>query len=674
LLVASAVVLGSPCGTTAQEAHPLTFEDSLRVKDIPGFEVSPDGRKIALVTVERSLEANKSFARVWVLDLADGKMVHVTAGGTSESSPAWSPDGSRLAFVSNKGDSPQLWVARAGSGEAPVQVTALSTGASDPLWAPAGDSIFFLSEAFPDCTSDKCNKSKLDDLDTNPVKAKLFDRLMYRHWDQWRNGAVAHLHVVPASGGSATDLMPGDEWGVTGAWDVTPDGNWLLFTTKDPLNETLSTNNEIARVAARCMDPPQVRQILTANPAFDGTPKVSPGGHRVAWQAQRRPGFESDRLYLEIADYDDESGWSPFTVGAKIDRWVVEHGWFPDSDSLYFVVFHEGRMRVYSTPADEDASPTLLIDGPDLHNVRVSPDGKYLFSVSQTLSSPPEVWRYDADGKNAVQVSHVNDSALAGVALARVEDFWWDGADGDRVHGFLLFPPGTSRDSKNPFLLLIHGGPQGMWTRQMHPRWNAQLLAAPGYVTLLANPRGSVGYGQEFTDQISGDWGGRVFEDLMKGVDAAIEAGFADPERMCAAGGSFGGYMANWILGHSDRFKCLISHAGVYDLRSKYGSTDELWFPEWEFGGTPWSSSLYETLSPSSFVEQFKTPTLVIHGAHDYRVPENQAMQLFTALQRRGVPSEFLYFPDETHFVVKPRNSKLWYDTFHGWLKRWIGP
>ena len=289
------------------------------------------------------------------------------------------------------------------------------------------------------------------------------------------------------------------------------------------------------------------------------------------------------------------------------------------------------------------------------------------------MSQPAEVWTFPVEGGKGTKQTGLNDWLAKEVQLAQAEDFWWDGAEGTKVHGFLLFGPGTSKTKKNPFVLVIHGGPQGMWEDSFHPRWNAQLFAAPGYVVLLPNPRGSSGYGQKFVDQVSRDWGGRAYEDLMKGVDALIAKGWVDEKRMAAGGGSFGGYMTDWILGNTNRFACLFSHAGVYDLRSMYGTTEELWFPEWEYGGMPWNSEDYEKWSPSNKVANFKTPTLVIHGANDFRVPESQAMQLFTALQRMGVPSKFLYFPDETHFVVRPKNTKLWYDTVHAWLNQWIG-
>ena len=658
----------------ADERRPMTVEDMVDLRMPSAPAISPDGGVLAYVLSKRDLETNKNSSQIRLLDLKSGSEIpFFGAGGEHEDAPAWSPDSSLLAFTSDKSGKGQVWVAAAaGQGEA-RQVTDLATGAGMPRWLPDGAGLIFTSRVYASCAGDAaCNTKQLNMDKDNPVKARVFTKLMYRHWDHWRDGRIAHLHLTSLDGKSVRDLMSGDAWGITGDWALSSDGAVAVYTTKDPADEALHTNNDIHRLDVENKASPLV-SLTADNPAWDAHPALSPDGKQVLYLAHRKPGFESDRTWLTIRSALDPTE-APRTLAKDADFWIRELGWFPDGKKVWFTAMDEGRIILLTLePGSEDALPQRVAGDAAISRVTLTPDGKHFIFVRQTLSQPPELWWMTANGDDLERLTFHNKPIEDRVDFADVEDVWWEGAGGKRIHGFLLFPPGTSKDRKNPFLLLIHGGPQGMWTDAFHPRWNAQLFAAPGYVTLLPNPRGSSGYGQEFTNQISRDWGGRCYEDLMKGVDHLIAKGWIDPDRMAAGGGSFGGYMANWILGKNERFKCLFSHAGVYDLVSMYGSTEELWFPDWEYGGPPWDAPEdYQRFSPSRLVKNFKTPMLVIHGADDFRVPLNQAMQLFTALQRMRVPSRFLYFPDETHFVVKPKNTELWYDEIHGWLGTWL--
>lgn len=673
LLPVAAVLLLSLCVFAAPvvaEKRAMTFEDMLRLQSVSGIAVATDGKRVAFVVSGRVLGDNSSWSEVRVLSVKDGKWFKVSADGSHEGSPAWVPDGETLFFTSDKSGKGQVWKSEAKAGGKAVQVTDLATGASAPRVSVDGKRLFFTSRVFPGCADADCNRMNLEEAEAKPVEASVFTKLMYRHWDHWRDGRVSHLHAMPVEGGVAADVMVKDEWGITGGWDLTPDGKYVYYTTKNSVDETLSTNNEIYRIRVDGKEP-GIPTPFTKNTGYDGDPVVSPDGQWVAWHSQARDRYESDLFRLTIMQTDGKG--EAVHLAPEVDNWVMDYGWFPKSKRLWFAVLEQGRIAVYAIDRKGSKKAKKFLSGGYYSDIGLTVDGDDFFFVKESLTTGAEVWTCNDEGKKGKALTTVNDWLAEEVELAAVEEVWWEGANGDKVHGFVLFPPGTSKDKRNPFLLVIHGGPQGMWSDKLHPRWNAQLFAAPGYVTLLPNPRGSVGYGQKFTEEISRDWGGKCYEDLMKGVDFMLEKGWVDPERMCAGGGSFGGYMANWILGKTDRFKCLFSHAGVYDLRSKYGSTDELWFPEWEFGGTPWDSEDYEKWSPSNLVENFKTPMLVIHGAHDYRVSLNQAMQLFTALQRQKVPSKFLYYPDETHFVVKPLNSQLWYKTLHEWLNEWIG-
>ncbi len=672
VLVALSVTLMAGVAV-GQEKHPMTVEDMIRLKVPSGIVVSPDGKMLAYVVASRDLESNESLSSVWLRQIESGEEVQITAGGTGESSPTWAPDSLSLLFVSDKSEKGQIWRWDVAKKEA-SQVTDVATGASAPRYTNDGKYILFTARVFPDCDSFECNKERLEGVAADPVKASLFTKLMYRHWDHWRDGRVAHIFVMQAAGGEMVDQMQGNRWGVTGGWSVSPDGQWILYTTKNPKNEALNTNNDIYELPVSLPGAPDESsdrrpRRLTMNEGYDANPQYSPDGKTVLYHSQERNGYESDLYRLTTLP---AYGGAPQFLASEIDQWILDFGWLPDGKLVWFADREHGRNKLHVVASSGEEKARLILGDAFLSDIAVAPDGSRFYFVRQKLDSPPEIWTVGADGKEPKALTSMNGWLLKEVALAKVEEVWWTGAAGTKIHGFVLFPPGTSKDKANPFLMLIHGGPQGMWADNFHPRWNAQLFAAPGYVTFLPNPRGSHGYGQPFVEQISRDWGGKVYVDLMNGVDFLIEKGWVDPKRMCAGGGSFGGYMANWILGKNNRFACLFSHAGVYDLVSMYGSTEELWFPEWEYGGTPWESEDYTLWSPSQFVKNFKTPMLVIHGANDFRVPLNQAMQLFTALQRMGVPSKFLYFPDETHFVVKPKNTKLWYDTVHSWVGQWL--
>jgi dipeptidyl aminopeptidase/acylaminoacyl peptidase len=658
-----------PYSSMAAES-PMTVEDMLKLAELNSLTISPDGQKLAFTASTRSLETNKSTSHVMLLNLADKSLTRAASLGDRESSPAFSPDGTRLALVSANEGKAQVWVVSLDEEKKSAQVTTMSTGASSPRWTPDSGSIVFTSRVFSDCTDDFCNKDRLKREKESQIKAKVFTKLMYRHWDHWRDGRVTHLFVTDISDMPVvTDLMAGDSWGVNGSWDLAPNGTCVAYTTKDIEDEALHTNNDIYLVPVKkggCE-----AELLTPNPALDESPVWAPNNALIAYTSHTRPGHESDRFTLTIKKPTQDA--EPFKLAPEVDRWVGEKGWFPSGKRVWFIVGDKGRGALYTALAEPNATGARILSGGWMSNVTLTPSGDAFYFVKQSLTEPMEIWTCKADGLGLEPLTEIN-KFLENKQLATVEDYWWEGANGDKVHGFLLFPPGTSKDKHNPFLLLIHGGPQGMWSDRFHPRWNAQVFAAPGYVTLLANPRGSSGYGQKFVDEISRDWGGACYEDLMKGVDALIKEGWIDSTRMAAGGGSFGGYMANWILGHTDRFKCLFTHAGVYDLVSMYGSTEELWFPNVEYGGAPWDAPEdYKKFSPSDYVKDFKTPTMVIHGAYDFRVPLNQAMQLFTALQLMKVPSKFLYFPEESHFVMKAQNTKLWYDEIHSWLREHMG-
>ncbi len=653
--------------------EPISFDDFIRIKRLSDPQISPEGDLIAFVITEMDKETNSSNSDIWVVATSGGAPWRLTSSPKADFHPRFSPDGKKIAFISTRSGTPQIWTIGLRGGEA-TPLSAISTGASGVVWSPTGKHLAFVSSVFPGCPDDECNEKRNAEMEKSPVKAKMFDQLLFRHWNSWRDGKRSHLLVIPAEGGKAVDVTPGDfdtppiSLGSRRDYAFSPDGKEICFVRNiDPeLRLALGTNNDLFITP---VGGGEIEQI-TQNRANDNSPHYSPDGRFIAYRAMARPGFEADRYSLILYDRRDKTS---VDLTADLDRSVDDIIWSPDSSSLFFTFEEKGRIslaRIYL----RNKKIEKILEGHFISSPCLSPDGKKIHFLKQAIHHPAELFSFDLKTTTMEPLTAVNENLLGKLEMNPAEEFWFEGAAGVKVHGFLLKPPFFDASRKYPLVMLIHGGPQGAWSDNFHYRWNAQMFAAPGYAVAMINFHGSTGYGQTFTDSISGDWGGKPFEDIMKGLDYLLSHyGFIDGKRLAAAGASYGGYMINWLEGHTDRFNCLISHAGVFDLRSMYGATEELWFPEWEFRGTPWSNpEMFERWSPSSSVQNFKTPCLVIHGQLDYRVPVTQGFQLFTALQRMDVPSRMLYFPDEDHFVQKPRNAELWWKTVHEWFRKYL--
>jgi dipeptidyl aminopeptidase/acylaminoacyl peptidase len=578
-----------------------------------------------------------------------------------------SPDGTRIAFLSARDGSSQVWALDLAGGE-PRKLTSLATGADGFEWIDA-KRLLVVAEVFPDCgADDACNAKKLGEAG-KPSSAHAYDDLLFRHWDTWDDGRRNHLLVVPIDGGATVDLTPGGDDAPPFSlgdedWSVSPDGQEACFSRKDRKDEAWSTNADVFVVPTTGGAPKRVSEAA----GYDGGCRYSPDGSLLAWRSQLRGGYEADRWRLVVLDRKTSSRR---TLTESLDRGVDSFVFSPDSRTVYFTAEEAGRSHVFSVPAAGGAVATVL-GGGSFGDLSVLPDGKTLVGTQVALTHPAEIVRFGADGKGLARVTRVNDALLASFSLRPGESVNFTGAAGKSVQAWVVKPPDFDPAKKYPLLVLVHGGPQGAWTDGWTYRWNAQVLASAGYVVFMPNPRGSTGWGQEFTDDINHDWGGRAFEDVMKGTDYAESLPYVEKGRTAAAGASYGGYMIDWIAGHTDRFKALVTHDGVFDLVSMYGSTEELWFPEWEFGGPYWAKpDDYARFNPRDFVKNFKTPTLVIHGEKDYRVPVEQGLAMFTALRRQGVPARLVVFPDENHWVLKPANSVRWYDEVTSWLDRW---
>ena len=670
------LVLAVAASVNAQASakHPLAFDDLIKLHRISSPEVSPDGKWVAYGISTPDMEANRGVSNIWLVSTSGGDAIQLTQSG-KDSAPSWSPDGKTLAFVSGRDGTSQVYVISMEGGEA-KKLTTLSTGADLFKWSPDGKSIAFTSADYVDCKDDTCNKQRDEEKEKSKVKAHVAEHLLYRHWDHWSEGKRSHLFIQPAEGTTAArDLtagadydVPPDERGGTADINFSPDSKEICYTAVTDKMEAISTNGDLFVVPVAGGE----SKRITTNQGFDGSPVYSPDGKFIAYHAQMTAGYEADRWQLML--YDRQAGQSE-SISANFDRSVADLAWSPDSKTIYFLAENETLQPIYAIEPRAGATPKKLLDG---YNAAYSfsHDGKLLVAERTSLTMPADLFVAAADGSGLKQLTHQNDAILASVEMNAPETFWFEGAEGTRVQAMILRPPQSVATKKYPMLVLLHGGPQTMWTNAWGYRWNAQVFSGAGYVTLMINRRGSTGYGQKFTDQITADWGGRAYVDVMKGIDAAIaKYPFIDKTTMAAAGGSYGGYMADWLATHTDRFKAIVSHAGVYDKVSMY-ATEELWFEEHDSQGTPWAApENYKKWSPSTYAAdlgKYKTPTLVVAGERDYRVPYTQSLEFFSALQRQGVPSKLVVFPDEGHWVLKPQNSQFWYKTFLDWLAEYV--
>ena len=728
-----------------QSKHPFTFEDMMKLKRVGAPQPSPDGKWVLFSVVDVDLEANTRTPHVWIVPIAGGQEREIIKDQQADS-PRWAPDGKRFVFTSTKSGGSQLWIAdfdpTAGTVTGAHQLTSIATEADGPLWSPDGKNIAFTSDIYPECDGAPggnamgqeagCNAKKLNEANTSKVKALVFDRLLYRHWNAYKEGKRTHLFVVcvaptcgcgggkdginTASCSIARDLTPGDfdspvfSLGGQTLYAFSPDGQELCYTSNHDKIEATSTNNDLWIVP---VSGGPAKNITADNPASDSTPLYSPDGKYIAYRAQKRSGYESDRFRLML--YDRKTGEKK-NLTEEFDRWVGTFAWTPDSKRIYFSSEDAGEAPVYAValnPTDsgvqrDNGGPASSVWPPIKNQIALlrgfnddlvlTPNGKSLLFTRMSIEQPSGIFvagssagpceDHSRPKPSSVAVptikcalpqpspiTHVNDAILSQVAMSPLESFWFAGALGDKVQGFLVKPPNFEPSKKYPVKFLIHGGPQGAWGDDWSYRWNPELFAANGYIVIMTNFHGSTGYGQKFIDAINGDWGGAPFEDLMKGLDYAEQHyPFIDKDRECALGASYGGYAINWILGHTNRFKCLVSHDGMFNSESAWGTTEELWFNEWEFKGTPYTNrELYRKWSPHLSATNFKTPTLVVHSQRDYRLDVSEGFQLFTTLQRLGVPSKMLYFPDEGHWILKPQNSRLWYQTVNDWVDQWIG-
>lgn len=662
----------------------MTFDDFAAVRNVTDPQISPDGRLVLYNARTTDVGANARTSRTYVIPFGGGQPKAFPSANVAATEARWSPDGRHVAYVAGG----QLWVADADGSNA-KQLTKLNGGATGPVWAPASDRIAFTSSVYPDCATDACNASREKAAADSKVKAHVADQLMFRHWTAWDDGTRSHLFVVGMDA-NPTDLVPGAKYDVPPgpfggsegyAW--APDGRELAYTAKDQgRNDATTTDVNVYTIPSTGGTP---RVITSKNRGADQNPVYSPDGRWIAYASQARAGFESDRWRLMV--YERATGDARELLPTW-DRNADGYFWAPDMKAIYVATTDAGRDKLFrftfevGTAGSSLLKPTAPQTVIDEHNnvaFSIARDGRSMVWLRDATEFPAEVYAGDVSPAGSLAgraLTHENDALVGQLSVNGAEDFWFTGANGAKVQGFVVKPPNWRPGKKYPGILLIHGGPQGAWLDQWHGRWNYQMFAATGAALVIINPRGSFGYGQAFVDGVSRDWGGKVYTDLMNGLDAALaKNAWIDRNALGAAGGSFGGYMVDWIAGHTNRFKALVSHAGPFNLENMSVATEELWFPDWEYGPM-WDpkamATEYRKFSPHLYVKNFKTPTLVTGGELDFRVPYTEDLSMFTSLQRMNVPSRLVMFPDEAHWIGKPQNQRLWWSEVQSWLEKYL--
>jgi len=651
-------------------AKGLTIDDMLAMQRVSDPQVSPDGKWVTFTVRDTDVDANKGRFDVWLAATDGSTVARLTTHEANDQDARWSPDGKWIYFTSTRTGSQQVWRIRPSGGEA-EPVTKLDTDVNAFELMPDGKRLVLAIDVWPDAKS-LAESIKRDDTKAKAkVTAHVYDQLMFRHWDQWEDGKYSHLFMW-TSNKDVHDLTPGlmsdtptHPFGGTEQLAISPDGKWLAYVARVGGRQIAwTTNTDVFLVATDGQSKPI--DLTADNKAYDFDPAFSPDGKTLGVLAMKRPGFEADRQRITL--YDVASKKSR-VVADNWDRSASEIVWSRDGRTIFTHADNVGNVSIFAVDVASGNVKTLVDKGT---NESVALAGARLVFAKDTLKSPTELFSMKADGSDVRQITFLNAERVKKITWGEYEQFSFKGAKGDTVYGYAIKPSGY-KAGKAPVAFLIHGGPQGSFGDHFHYRWNPQFYAGAGYGVVSIDFHGSTGYGQAFTDAIQGDWGGAPYEDLMTGLDAAL-AKFAwlDGTRVAALGASYGGYMINWINGHTDRFKALVCHDGIFDTRFAYFDTEEVWFPEWEHKGTPWDKpEEFSKVNPAEFVKNWKTPTLVVHGGLDYRIPDSHGMATFTALQRRSVSSRFLQFPDENHWVLKPQNSKLWHQEVLAWIDRY---
>jgi dipeptidyl aminopeptidase/acylaminoacyl peptidase len=648
----------------------FTLADLYKIKNVSEPLFSPDGKKIAFVVTENNLELGKSNQDVYIMNADGSDIRNLTNNPAADNHPRWSPDGKLLLFISTRENGSQAWLL-VPDGGAPSRITDFAMGVADAEWSPDGKHLIFSADVFADCGADNdCNKYNDSTMTNGPIQAHMADHLLYRHWNFWKDGKHTHIFTCEIASKKYTDLTPGEfdspsfELGAVG-FIFSPDGKEVCYVSDHSVMEAASTNKDLWTINLT----EGITTIITkGNPAYDGNPQYSPDGKYIAYLTQTIPGYESDKIRLAL--YDRSTGENSILT-EKFDNWVGSPAWSNDSRTIYFTAQEQGHTPFYKIDV-KSRKISKVIDLKTIDAFALSPDNESIVFQRRSMSEPVALWSSSIDGKNLKQLTFFNKDLIDQVDIRQPEEMWISSPSGKKIHTFVITPHNFDPAKKYPVIINVHGGPQQQWLDAFRGDW--QMYPGSGYIEVMPNPHGSNGYGQEFCAAISKDWNGKVYQDIMAVADSMENLPYVDKDRMGAMGWSYGGYMMMWMEGHTTRFKAIASMMGTYDLRAMYSSTEELWFPEWDLGGTPWTSpEIYQQQSPSNYVQNFKTPCLVIAGEKDFRLPYTGSLEFFTDLQKMGVPSRLIVFPNDGHWPNGVKSMPLYYNAHLDWFHKYLG-
>ena len=659
-------------GLLFAQKQPFSIDALYKIKSVGDIQISPDGRKVAFVVTSYQLKKGTSNSDIYLMDSDGSHLRRLTQNPAHDYHPRWSPDGKKLLFVSDRKDGAQTWILPVNGGE-PYQLTRFSTGTGSPEWVGKSGKIIFSSYVFPECGANSdCNKRINDSMKDGPIQAHLADHLLFRHWTFYKDGHRTHLILFDPEKQTYRDVTPGDYdypplWG---SFTVSPDGRYVCVEAKLDSFPASSTNNDLLLFDLQTQSAPE--NLTKENKAFDGAPVFSPDGRYIAYQTQKIPGYESDKKRLAVYDLKTHTHR---ILTESIDNWTDTYHWGPKSRFIYFRVHERGHFPLYRYDLKKNRY-NKVADVKTIYDYAIGAKNKWALLLRSSINQPVEIVRVKTAGrfdkKKSQRLTFFNKTIEDSVDIRPHLELWIPSPTGAKIHTFVVTPHDFDPHKKYPLILNVHGGPQYQWADAFRGDW--QVYPGAGYLVAFPNPHGSTGYGQAFTSEISKDWNGEVFTDIKAVTDSLAKLPFVDSTRMGAMGWSWGGYAMMWLEGHTTRFKALASMMGVYDLPAMYGATEELWFPEWDLGGTPWTNpAYYHNASPHNYVPNFKTPCLVITGERDYRVPYTQSLEFFTGLQKMHVPSRLIIFKNDGHWPDYVKSMPLYYNAHLDWFHKYLG-